>query len=267
MAAVHFGTRRDPIQVHEDLLCTYSPFFRTLLQPNRKPIEDLCSVCQYDLETTSDNITYCKSCGQNIHKNCIDNWLDQKKQCPICRRQWVKEIKNEKVVVKSLDPEGFNCWVQCAYGSSDLPKLRTVNGKTNAEEFDEHIIELAKAWAVGNILEDTSFRNAVTAQIAFDVEKNDQLPGKAAIEYLWEQCYTDENLWRLRHFFVDLYVLKWRPHEEWWYDHLTMPWVFSFIKSLMAGQALAKKDAYDGDEEPDMTMILDKWELEEDEGE
>lgn len=62
---------------------------------NRKPIEGECPICYDDLELGTDNIVYCKaSCGNNVHKDCMQKWIaisKGKATCPYCRATWAAE--------------------------------------------------------------------------------------------------------------------------------------------------------------------------------
>jgi hypothetical protein len=58
---------------------------------NRKPIEGECPIC-YDELGGNEAIVYCKaSCGNNVHKACMQNWIAVSKgkaTCPYCRAKW-----------------------------------------------------------------------------------------------------------------------------------------------------------------------------------
>ncbi|KAL1797512.1 hypothetical protein ACET3X_004118 [Alternaria dauci] len=58
---------------------------------NRKPIEGECPIC-YDELGRNEAIVYCKSsCGNNVHKACMQNWVAASKgkaTCPYCRAKW-----------------------------------------------------------------------------------------------------------------------------------------------------------------------------------
>jgi hypothetical protein len=58
----------------------------------RKPIEDDCPICCMPFEDGED-IVYCKAaCGNNIHKDCFQQWAATKTghsvPCPFCRTPW-----------------------------------------------------------------------------------------------------------------------------------------------------------------------------------
>ncbi|KAH7359982.1 hypothetical protein BKA66DRAFT_471523 [Pyrenochaeta sp. MPI-SDFR-AT-0127] len=58
---------------------------------NRKPIEGECPIC-YDELDDREAIVYCKaSCGNNVHKDCMQKWMTisrGKATCPYCRAKW-----------------------------------------------------------------------------------------------------------------------------------------------------------------------------------
>ncbi|KAI2485624.1 RING finger domain containing protein [Pyrenophora tritici-repentis] len=58
---------------------------------NRKSIEGECPICYDELGSKEDTV-YCKaSCGNNIHKACMQNWMaasSGKGTCPYCRAKW-----------------------------------------------------------------------------------------------------------------------------------------------------------------------------------
>ena len=61
---------------------------------NRKPIEGECPICYDDLDD-KEAIVYCKlSCGNNVHKQCMQNWRAVSKgkaTCPYCRAKWEED--------------------------------------------------------------------------------------------------------------------------------------------------------------------------------
>jgi hypothetical protein len=61
---------------------------------NRKPIEGECPICYDDLDD-KETIVYCKaSCGNNVHKTCMQNWMAAsrgKATCPYCRAKWEED--------------------------------------------------------------------------------------------------------------------------------------------------------------------------------
>ncbi|EED23698.1 RING finger domain protein (Znf1), putative [Talaromyces stipitatus ATCC 10500] len=59
----------------------------------RKPIEGDCPICFMEFEPDKEKIVWCKrSCGNNIHKTCFDQWTattrDRGVRCVLCRTEW-----------------------------------------------------------------------------------------------------------------------------------------------------------------------------------
>jgi hypothetical protein len=44
---------------------------------------DKCTVCQFDYEE-NEKIRQLK-CGHCFHCECVDNWLEKDKKCPVCK--------------------------------------------------------------------------------------------------------------------------------------------------------------------------------------
>ncbi|KAF1849902.1 uncharacterized protein K460DRAFT_360749 [Cucurbitaria berberidis CBS 394.84] len=62
---------------------------------NRKPIEGECPIC-YDELDDKEAVVYCKaSCGNNVHKECMQKWSAMSKgksTCPYCRAKWAEDM-------------------------------------------------------------------------------------------------------------------------------------------------------------------------------
>lgn len=69
---------------------------------SRKPIgadgNEECPICMEDFEADDENVTWCKGqCGNNIHKECIREWLGSgKSTCPYCRAEWSGDQPKKK---------------------------------------------------------------------------------------------------------------------------------------------------------------------------
>ncbi len=61
---------------------------------NRKPIDGECPIC-YEEFRDNEAIVYCKSsCGNNVHKQCMQMWMSASGStatCPYCRAKWSEE--------------------------------------------------------------------------------------------------------------------------------------------------------------------------------
>ena len=83
---------------------------------NRKEIDGECPICCVDFEPekSKEQIVYCKaSCGNNIHKDCFQQWAATKKgeevTCPFCRTPWQGDEETLKKVLGKgkVNEEGY----------------------------------------------------------------------------------------------------------------------------------------------------------------
>ncbi|OIW30789.1 SWIM zinc finger protein [Coniochaeta ligniaria NRRL 30616] len=77
---------------------------------NRKPIEGECPICYEGMEK-GEALVYCRaSCGQNMHKTCLEMWAATKRAqgtvakvtCPYCRTPW----EGDQDMVKKIETTG-----------------------------------------------------------------------------------------------------------------------------------------------------------------
>ncbi|KAK4549665.1 hypothetical protein LTR36_004966 [Oleoguttula mirabilis] len=75
---------------------------------NRKPVEDDCPICCMEFEA-DEEVVWCRAaCGNNVHKDCFDQWANTKRSnvtCPFCRTPWqsANAPKKQKVGVANID--------------------------------------------------------------------------------------------------------------------------------------------------------------------
>ena len=68
----------------------------------QKPVTDICPICLDDLDN-KEELDYCKySCGNNVHKQCINMWLKNKKTCIYCRQPWTLELMDNSDYINLL---------------------------------------------------------------------------------------------------------------------------------------------------------------------
>ncbi|KAB5547144.1 SWIM zinc finger protein [Coniochaeta sp. 2T2.1] len=84
---------------------------------NRKPIEGECPICYEGLEE-DEALVYCRaSCGQNMHKACMEMWAATKRAqgreakvtCPYCRTLWEgdRDMVNKIETAGKVGAEGY----------------------------------------------------------------------------------------------------------------------------------------------------------------
>lgn len=99
---------------------------------NRKPVEGECPICYEALEE-SEVIVYCRaSCGQNMHKACLEMWAATKRAqgtvaavtCPYCRSPWEGDRDMVKKIETTVEvgQEGYR-------NVADQLGISTVRGK------------------------------------------------------------------------------------------------------------------------------------------
>ncbi|KAF1920648.1 hypothetical protein BDU57DRAFT_561827 [Ampelomyces quisqualis] len=157
--------------VHEDLICHTSTLFKTKLQKNRRIRKssssafEECCICQDDLNPITKDITYCITCGKDIHDICIEKWKRTAAQreggrtlptCPMCRAPWKNEpLLKHLNLHENLDADAVQIYIDWMYSSA----IRVPSSITrNTDAFN---VMLMKCWAVASAVQDMAFRNAV----------------------------------------------------------------------------------------------------------
>jgi hypothetical protein len=72
-------------------------------------------ICHIDFESEEGNITHCKSCGQNLHNDCIDDWTKKKPTCSLCNARWINHTKPQTTICRFLDADGFDVYFGWLY--------------------------------------------------------------------------------------------------------------------------------------------------------
>ncbi|KAF1923558.1 uncharacterized protein M421DRAFT_9508 [Didymella exigua CBS 183.55] len=142
---LNIGQAEELFTLHEELICE-SPFFRTILQPQRKVVEGDCPVCHEALDATRMELTYCStSCGGNFHRACIDDWIACAAQgklataCPLCRQPWADDDSNSDTHrLPTLDADAFDVFLTWLYAGSLPPDLQS-RALINAHVLGEHV--------------------------------------------------------------------------------------------------------------------------------
>lgn len=81
---------------------------------NRKEVSGDCPICFTEFSPTTDEIVWCKAaCGNNIHKDCFEQWAKSQSgkviRCVYCRQQWQGDEDSIKRIVGSgkVNAEGY----------------------------------------------------------------------------------------------------------------------------------------------------------------
>ncbi|KAF2869090.1 hypothetical protein BDV95DRAFT_112029 [Massariosphaeria phaeospora] len=199
------GTGDRLLNIHEDLLCANSRFFRQLLQKHRKEIVGECSICHEDLDSEVNNITFCRAkCGQNIHVTCIDRWQASRPNdttCPMCRVPWKKQENVYPVsTTAGLDPRAVQLYIRWLYSEGCL-KINDDLEDDLCFYDDLFNVYLLKALMVAYKLEDDGFKKAVLTAI-FDESTEDL--GEASVKYV----FNDINNYMLQDLVLCLFMTQ-----------------------------------------------------------
>jgi hypothetical protein len=188
--------------IHEDLLCSHSPFFKEKLQPRRREIEGDCSICHDELSPGIKELTFCSdSCGCNFHYDCVERWKAQSAQeettrCPLCRSNWGVHKISQSFNFRSLDKDAFEIYSAWLY-----------NGHIATEEDEDEEPEysvLAKAYQFGVHVQDTMFSRLILETIVELVSDTDYYPNNIAVHI----AYTNSPInCQLKKLIVGLYML------------------------------------------------------------
>ncbi|KAI4648444.1 uncharacterized protein J4E79_010066 [Alternaria viburni] len=153
------GPQRRNFSAHEDMLCMRSKVFKDRFQPARKDVEGECVICHEDLDAAVKTLTYCKTCGNHLHQDCIKQWNNTNSTCPICRAAWVKTPFINTFNLDDTDADGFDIYVQWLYGRN-IPTYLADNGDVRVR-----CRRLVKAHMVGENIGDAAFVEAVRREI------------------------------------------------------------------------------------------------------
>ncbi|KAF2018329.1 hypothetical protein BU24DRAFT_461279 [Aaosphaeria arxii CBS 175.79] len=214
--------------VHEDLICSRSEYFKNLLQKNRKELDEECAICREGFEVTKDDVVHCQTCGQNLHDDCVAQWHTRgdDKRCPFCRAAWTPDSEAKTIKCQSLDVDGFDTYVKFIYGKG----IATYTSESN--NHDQRTLRLCKAWIVGNIVDDKEFKRAIIETLEEHIEDSNQLPGVEPMEYLFHEIEDRRRHGELHIFMLRIFKTKGSNVTSMWYDEIDSPWVCTFLKCL-----------------------------------
>jgi len=199
MLRLYVGPSRRIFSMHADMLCDQSTFFKNQVQESRQVIEGECVICHEDLDPVALNLTYCKTCGNNVHENCIDKWNKIDNTCPICRAEWVEPPSFQPMDLAQVEVNGFDMYAQWFYGSS-LPAYNA-----NGEGGELRCIRLINAHIVGDLLKDSQFVQAVRKEI---IKCSLDISDASRNRLLAHVYKSTHDRWALRKFFIDLHILR-----------------------------------------------------------
>jgi hypothetical protein len=174
-----------------------------MLQENRKPIEGECPICYEDLRIDAEEITYCVSCGGNMHYDCREDCEELRPEeqeeilCPLCRAQWEDPSKYPRTLLPELSGRGFELYFEWIYKGRIVP--------FSEPDFNDGAIwyTLTKAYVVGITVQDPAFRQAILRSFVEVIERHGNYPRPSTVRFAYEQTSPNSGL---RRFLIHIYV-------------------------------------------------------------
>jgi len=195
--------------VHTDLLCANSTFFRARLQPNRRPIEDDCSICHEEVRLGHKETTFCRSCGVNFHYHCIEQWKARAAEgevatCPLCRQEWLEHRTVQQFLSASCSEVTFAVYVEWLYRGHI------------ALENDESLGRIIHAYFVGLLIEDWKFCDTLLEAYVEVCTEHESRPSGKLLTFVYANT---PGPCRLRRFLVEMFMRRepttWIEDESW----------------------------------------------------
>ncbi|KAI8939762.1 hypothetical protein NX059_003505 [Plenodomus lindquistii] len=218
---VEVGPERQGFSVHEDLLCSRSPYLKQAFQHVRKSLEGDCAICCEDLDSDTSYVTWCKTCGNNIHQDCLQQWVKTSNKCPFCRTTWKKSPFFHQSELHELDADGFEVYANWLY-TARIPSYRLSKGENTTD-----CTRLIKAHLLGEKLQDKGFQLAVRKHIVQESLDNVQGISLASITYGYSAMKGPSTF---KQFLVDLYAAT---GDITWLDHQKPPVLRNLYNDLM----------------------------------
>ncbi|KAB2102583.1 hypothetical protein AG0111_0g9091 [Alternaria gaisen] len=196
---LHVGPKRRQFSVHEDMLCKQSTFFKNQFQTVRKDVEGGCIICHEYLDALVQTLTYCKTCGNNLHQDCMKQWSENNNTCPTFRSKWILSDFFDTTSLDDMDADGFDVYVQWLYGCT-IPVYEAAKG-----DHELRCFRLILAHEVGETLGDIEFLQVVRQEI---IECSLRMTDKSRHQLMLVAYQKTTRSCALRRLFVDLFALQ-----------------------------------------------------------
>ncbi|OAL54819.1 hypothetical protein IQ07DRAFT_676781 [Pyrenochaeta sp. DS3sAY3a] len=198
--------------IHEDLLCTSSEYFRKTFQGNRKPIEGDCSICYHKLKSKAEDVTFCRyGCGQNLHKSCLDTWTSTKTspKCPMCRKDWIETSTEAHLLFAEIQDSTIQLYVNWLYRGFFPETEDATPIHQNNEAWLQYHQLLVKAWELSSKLQAKDFADLVVGRI---IESMDSEHGANLEDVCIESAYGVNGTSEMRRLAVNLFLVDTDAH-------------------------------------------------------
>lgn len=183
-------------------LCSSSSFFKNKLEPGRKQADGDCGICLESLKSHERILTWCKTCGSNVHQDCLEKWAKHDMTCPMCRAPWIPREIFETMIFKEIDPAGFGIYMQWLY-TDKIPEY--------GEDGVARCKRLIQAHMVGETLQDPFFVNAIRCEMVHNSLAVDV--SRTAVEHVCRHHGTTSRT--LRKFIIHLHAMQLPGNLEW----------------------------------------------------
>jgi hypothetical protein len=196
------GSAQKWFTIHEYLICV-TPFFRNLLQPQRKEIEGDCCICHDSLNSDNKELTYCStSCGNNFHLACVEDYQGavpaEDFKCPLCRELLVLPSSwGGAHELPDADIIAFDVYVQWLYKT---PFLNLLDSNT-----------ASLAYVLGEKLEENDFCRDLLYSFATRYMRAKKCPSTSTVQRVYSETKIDSPMRKL---LVNMYAELDHPNLE-----------------------------------------------------
>lgn len=63
---------------------------------------NICTICYEDYQKAQDNACLLLKCGHIFHENCIETWVHQQQNCPICKSKAFIPVLMKDIVTETV---------------------------------------------------------------------------------------------------------------------------------------------------------------------
>ncbi|KAF2750958.1 hypothetical protein M011DRAFT_455921 [Sporormia fimetaria CBS 119925] len=215
---IHVGTNlKDVYDIHEELLCANSSYFRKQLQGNRQAVEEICYICSDEMTPGQASFGFCRSCGGNYHRHCLKKYdkrdpLDETFSCFQCGALWRASEDSKHDGIQHLQcpkfgKEAFQFYFEWLYESKISIGLsddeQEVCGTEEEQSLGNLYHQLIKAHTLAMTIDDNKFGAAILLSIVQAAEEYKIYPGIFNITKTYKRT---EKGSKLRNVLVDFYV-------------------------------------------------------------
>jgi hypothetical protein len=197
-------------------------------------VEGECPICHEDLDPSKEDVTFCRaSCGQNVHEECMEQWMQAQKgtpRCPLCRKFWKQKREDLITLGEELDPDAVQVYLDWLYTKRIVFQMDPYG----LEEYFS--FSLLTAWIVAESMQDVDFRHQLVAKyVSATANGEDTSFGRTSIHYAFET----ESSPSMRAFVIDAFLVDLDPG---WFDDSAHLFPANFLHKLCGSVLRSMKD-------------------------